>query len=631
MKLKQIGEILIRLLGWILILFSLGLYLFDINGNSFSGFSLLLLFWGGFFARFRPPLQGDFHLNFKRVRNFLLVFFVLFFLTFFYQYWFYQDFGFYENDYETVAPVLDWDWNGLFTSIFERLHTQFSPQSFSIVTVQLFSFFGYQAAGLQGVYLLSCCVLSMISVTIFYLIRKLFKHTLIALIGAILFIVFPSVMFPQLLFIVFSKQMGLLFFLLSLTFFLHKRQLGFTLFMLLALFLAREYAVLFLILPLFSLSRSLTFRPSNYAKHSLGVIALFCAVVVIQYWGEPNFNLVNDVFYLFLFPVRPVKDFFNGVYYFSLKNFAQNPTALIQHFSPLLLFAFALIPLLLTVFYWIMQRKTPPRRKLARRHYAMHTSILSIEFSLSPIALRALIFLFIGFLMWMYAYSGFPGVVYVGGIHTTNSWTNLVSVFPITLVFCGSFAFLFFAVRKRFLKTLLLFLTVGYLGLLGAHRLQVQQNIAQGWERQQWLWSNSIAELPALDPDLNIEINVLSKRMLHAFDDGSSLVMSCDLLPYLFEKPDRWDNYPALEFTYGIKPNYQDERDGAASTVLLELHNGRLSLDPDSVGDSAVLDVSTRISVESLEKKALFPFVYNEDLVGIPLPELMEAGQASNE
>jgi hypothetical protein len=615
------GEKIVRLFGATLIVLSLSLYILGFFPGGLTGFGILLLLLGGYFYRF-----GHFYIpreksNPNNYLSSLLLFMLFFMVVFFYQFLFLGEFGLYENDFYLVAPAFDWSFGDLIRSINHHLFYQFSPDSFPIIFIQFFSFLGYRTFGLPGIYLLACLIVTGITYVIFIVCRKLFWQDSIAFLGAILYVVFPPVMFPQLIHLVFSKQIGLLFFLISLLFYLGKKKMGFEVFMISTLFFFREFLIFFLFFPLVNMGSSSKLRFRDYLDHVLRIGIISSVVIIGLIWEDTGYSIFRDYIHFFLLPITPIKVFIEGGFHFSLQNFAHNPTLFMKYFSPILLLGFLLIFGFYLIFLLICKKKNITEDPDKRREYQISNPLFSFRFNAKLKNMRSLFYFFVGLFLFINAYSGYPDYVYLGIKNTPTTWIHFVIVFPILLIFCSLVSFVYEQFRKRFTQTLFVLAIIGCLGFFGAARLHNQQNTIRAWHRHQWLWTNIISKMPVFDQAIITKVNLMSDVPVDKFDDGSSIYMRMNLFPVIFEAPGEWEKFPEITFSDQMEPQY-DDGEMIRPTIFFRIQDGYLILDPNPRISDLLLNTPTSLSLDALQKKQVFSLVFNGNYTDVSFDTL---------
>jgi len=224
----------------------------------------------------------------------------------------FRHFGFYEDDYAHIIPVLEQDWS-FFPQLFLPLITWFQGRPVSYSLLRLFPFLGDHLGGLPVIYLvgflLICC-----NAYLVYRLLKLLQPEFAAIIGALAFCLFPSDGAKILLTNLFVAQSAIGFLLIASLCYLRGNQKISYFFAACALL---SYETAFIVcfgIPLLQPKKWNRVFLKELGKHAVILIGIFIVVLLIRRWtgegGDPrvanmmeNFFSNNILLRIFLSPL----------------------------------------------------------------------------------------------------------------------------------------------------------------------------------------------------------------------------------------------------------------------------------------------------------------------------------------
>ncbi len=578
--------------------------------NAFSGFPFLLLLLG-FYLFFRPATIKIKPISLPKSRSIIkyagiFLFFSL--VTFIFQFWHFRDFGLYENDLHIISPVLVLDWHQLRAHIAQTLFFSFTPETTGNLLTSLAGFIGYRLGGIAWIYLFSMIIPISTSFMFFLIFKKLFGQELPAFFGALLFLFFPAYRTPQILYLTFSKQIGLLLMLASLWMYLHKRTLVFEICLFLSIIIAWEFTPIFFFFPLFQVNLSEN-KPAflqNWLRYlvriSVPILLINAALSLMSFTTFKNSSL-----HFFFIPLRFYKAFTTGALNNGFRNFTLSPITVMSHFSIEILIVFIIGWITFTILFIL----TKPKDKTQVSHFKIRNSLLELDCEVSAGSnfSNTTIIGLISIPVLIYAFSGFPEHIPLNTFACSSSYTYLVSALPMILLFTTAFSISLILSKRPLVKVVMIILAACFLSLLGTDRLFLQKRLVQVWRFQQWLWTNVLAETQTLSDDTLLIIQTNFNNDLNFSNNGNfEININQNILPYLLHQHPDWRQFPHVIITSTSHIEPPEDASNLERIVHFYILDANLFMKDNLLNEQG--ERSPQIPFTELQKQPLFQDVY---------------------
>ena len=164
------------------------------------------------------------------------------------RFWFFKDFGFYEDDYYYISSKMGSNWAHIINSNIYSFTHFYQGRPLLFLFPSIFSFFGSLIGGMHFLYIIAFIILLTNSFLFYNLLRK-FLDKKYALLGVILFALFPTDTTQAYLIHTFSIQISVMFFLTASLLYLSNKKIISYIFIFLSLMTYETLFLLFSIIP----------------------------------------------------------------------------------------------------------------------------------------------------------------------------------------------------------------------------------------------------------------------------------------------------------------------------------------------------------------------------------------------
>lgn len=598
-------------------------FILGLGSKAFTGVNILVLFLGIYLVLFPAYKKYPVTNKFEKSRWLYLagIFLLLLLFVFIFQLNNFKNFGLYEQDFYHIAPVFDWKISNLAGAMRYQLFDNFSPESLPNIFTYLVAFLGIKINGLQGIYLLSSFIPTASAFLIYLVLQKCLKWEIPALLGAILFIFYPPIKFPQLLFYSLHVEMGLLCFLIGVLAFLNHRGMIFDLFMCITMLFMKEFAPLFLLLPLllYPISGKMPFFA--WKKHLLRVIFIITGVVLSSSVQLTGMKLLSNFKFLLYMPLAIITSFRDGAIHTVFKSFANNFVNVFQYPKKEAILWLLSVFIFLTVFLILLFKKKWDAGGI--QQLQIKNIFINFKITADKALINAVGYVLISLVLLLVAYSGYQNVWFDTN-QTSQAWVHIVSVFPVTLLFSSGLMLVISLFNKKILQRIVIIFAVAYIAFLSADRIFIQNELGKIWKKQQWLWTNVLAMTDQLSDDMKINVILSNEDVIKQtnWDDYYFLTFDHDLIYNILVKPEQWTDLPKINFHYaGIQNNMPNQEQ---PMITISMIDGFLvKVKEESTGNKFEVNQQGLLRIEEVEKKNGYYLVFNDCLSGLSIYEAL--------
>jgi len=125
--------------------------------------------------------------------NWIFVFTLLAFLIWIAHFWYSRQFGLYEDDWNRIPKIIGIGWKDLWILIRANATLgQSQGRPLHPTLILLFSFLGFKAGGLQGIYKIAFAIALVNAILFYWLLNRIFHNERFALLGSLAFVLFPA-------------------------------------------------------------------------------------------------------------------------------------------------------------------------------------------------------------------------------------------------------------------------------------------------------------------------------------------------------------------------------------------------------------------------------------------------------
>jgi hypothetical protein len=451
-----------------------------------------------------------------------------------------RGFGLYEDDYFFISRAIGWNLPRLWEEIINNFikWPQGRPIGFSIPP--LLSFVGFQLAGLYGVYIISFIILTMNSILVYMLIKRIYSSEFMAVIASLAFIVFPVDSTRSFLMHATGLQPSLTLLLIASIFYLSGRKI-ISYFIALGSLLTYETAfAVFLGIPLLSLKWDHKFIKELIQHLIISTILILCVVGIRLFLNDSRVYLGSEVFLILpkmvaSLLIGPLVSL--GIYFYAL-------VAIILNYNGNVMIAIILSLVIINGFLFYSRKEfisiahsdsvilTPKimdlfgKIKIAPKHW-----------KLAQLFLTACVLLCLGYL---FSFTHFPPIQYHG---RGTSVHFAASVGSSILFACLSTLVIDVTSQYRHKYIGITVMTI-YLSLAVGYGVVIQEDFVKSWQSQQCFWTKALKVVPDLQDNTIIfflKQSYTEPKYILPFSWADALMLS---QIYIF--PSEWKNPPRL-------------------------------------------------------------------------------------
>ena len=542
-------------------------------------------------------------------------------------YYFFHSFGLYEDDFAQISPPLGWHLYDILPFLrWIATWPQGRPLGFSFP--YLLAFLGGKLGGLSTIYIFGFLVHTTNAFLFYFLLKRIGLGN-VALIGAVIFGIFPADTTHILLVHSLSLHISLTFLLVASHFYLSGHKSLAHLVSLGCLLTYESPYLVFLAVPLLGhrWDKKLIREMVRHSAFWLGIILLVVAIRVVL--GEGRIEAVGSS------PAQIVLTFSQILASLaigpvvSLGIFGYGPGWTLLHWNRTLTFVFLGC---LPFFAWILSRQKigflkEKNSQPSVLHYRIFGHEKSCRISIPhpqtwKLIITALIMLGLAYGL---SFTHFPPTALYG----RSTSVHLAATFGGALLFaCFCRLFLDLAQSRR-LGNLAIVLLSLYLSVLVAYCFSIQLDFKQAWQNEQTFWTKAVAQVPDLSDGTMIFVldhNLPATRYILSNSWADPI-----MLAQIFRFPAEWNSPPRLfvvptDWTKSIvQDKGQLEWEVPAATwvahwevlpesnvVLLEMENGSLVRRYGSIlidGQTLLLKPSSPNPNPDWKKGALYPLL----------------------
>ncbi len=455
--------------------------------------------------------------------------------------------GLYEDDYSHTSPALGWGFRDLVNSSVGELAVWDLGRPLGFILGPLLAFVGAQLGGLRAMYIIAYLVQATNGVLFYFLMRRIGRGN-VALIGALIFALFPADTTHTFLMHAFGLHTSLTFLLAATHSYLSGRKtLAYGLSVACLLIYESPYAV-FLAVPLLCEPWDRKFV-KELRRHVFVWVAILLAVVAIRAaLGEGRIEdlgssasslVVTGLHIIAAMGIGPAT---------SLAMFWQGPSWTLLHWNRELTFVFVGC---LIMFAWVLWRSRSgfleseipgsfQVRPLSGGREARRCTISR------PQTARLLVtsLVMLG-LAYAFSFTHYPPTATYGRLTSVH----LAAAFGGALLFACLVSLFLSLAASRQLGAGAIVLVAAYLSWVTAYRVSIQQDFVRAWDNERRFWSSVVQQVPDLADGTIILVTKADLPTTHFIATNSWA--DPIVLEQVFRFPDDWQRPPRLFVVQG--------------------------------------------------------------------------------